>query len=109
MTITLGKIHKYLGITIDYSSTGKVKLYTVDYIGNMLYDISEVMKGYSETLAAHHLFYISQYSTKLSRTDAGLFRHFLLQLLYPPKRSLPDIQLAVSFFCIIVIEPDVDD
>ena len=32
MTITWGKIHKYLRVTIDYSSPGKVKFYMVDYI-----------------------------------------------------------------------------
>ena len=30
MTITRGKIRKYLGVTIEYSSTGKVKLSMVD-------------------------------------------------------------------------------
>ena len=32
MTITRGKIHKYLGITIDYSSTGKLIFSMVIYI-----------------------------------------------------------------------------
>ena len=35
-TIMLGKIHKYLGITIDYSFSGKVILFMVDCIGNMI-------------------------------------------------------------------------
>ena len=45
MTITRGKIHKYLGITIYYSLTGKVKFSMVDYIGNILDDIPEYIKG----------------------------------------------------------------
>ena len=36
MTITRGKIHKYLGMTIDYYSRDKVIFYTVDYIGKVL-------------------------------------------------------------------------
>ena len=36
MTITQGKIHKYLRMTIDYSYPGKVKLSMVDYSGNIL-------------------------------------------------------------------------
>ena len=30
MTITRGKVHKYLGMTIDYSSLGKVILSMID-------------------------------------------------------------------------------
>ena len=45
MTITRGKIHKYLGMTIDYSSPDKLMSYMVDYIVNMLDDIPEDMKG----------------------------------------------------------------
>ena len=37
MTITRGKIHKYPGMTIDYYPPGKVILYMVEYIGNMIY------------------------------------------------------------------------
>ena len=45
MTITRGKIHKYLGIAIYYSLTGKVKFSMVDYIVNILDDIPEYIKG----------------------------------------------------------------
>ena len=55
ITITRGKVHKYLGMTIDYSSPGKVIFSMVEYIGKMLYDIPEDMKGVSATLAAHQL------------------------------------------------------
>ena len=58
MTITRGKVHKYLGMAIDYSSPHKVILYMIDYIGKMLDDILEDMKGGSSTPASHHLFEI---------------------------------------------------
>ena len=45
MTITRGKIHKYLGMTIDYSSPGKVIFSMVDFIVNMLDDIPEYIRG----------------------------------------------------------------
>ena len=45
MTFTRGKMHKYLGITIDYSLPGKVIVSMIDYIGKMLEDITEDMKG----------------------------------------------------------------
>ena len=54
MTITRGKIHKYIGITIDYSFTGKVILSMVSYIGKILNYIPKDMRGGSATLDAHH-------------------------------------------------------
>ena len=36
MTITQGKVHKYLGMTIDYSSTGKIIFSMINYIGKFL-------------------------------------------------------------------------
>ena len=36
MNITQGKVHKYLEMTIDYSSPGKVILSMIDYIGKMI-------------------------------------------------------------------------
>ena len=44
MAIIRGKIHKYLGKNIDYSLPGKLILYIVDYIGNMLEDTPEDKK-----------------------------------------------------------------
>ena len=44
MTIAWGKIHKYFGMTIDYSSPVKLVFYMVDYIENMLYDTTEYIK-----------------------------------------------------------------
>ena len=66
MTITRGKVKKFLGITIDYSSSGKLIFSVIYYIGKMLYDIPEDMKGESSTPAAHNLFAIAEDSTKLS-------------------------------------------
>ena len=45
MTITRGKVHKYLGMTIDYSSSGKVIFSMIDYNGKILDNIPEDMRG----------------------------------------------------------------
>ena len=46
MNITRGKVHKYLRMTIDYYSPGKVIFSTIYYIGKILDNITEAMKGY---------------------------------------------------------------
>ena len=76
MTITRGKVHKYLGMNIDYSSPGMVIFSMIDYIGKMIDDITEAMKGESSTPAAHHLFEITEDAKKLPQADAHLFHHF---------------------------------
>ena len=87
MNITRGKIHKYLRMTIDYSSPGKLILSWLKYIGKMLNDILEYIKGESATPTTHQLFNIAEYETKLFITNVDLFRQFVEQLLYLPKRA----------------------
>ena len=97
MTITRGKVHKYLGMTIYYSSPGKLIFSMIEYNGKTIDDIPEDMRGESATYAAHHIFYIAEDATKLSQADAEPFHHFVAQTIYLSKMSRPDIQLAVSF------------
>ena len=82
-TITQGKIHKYLGMTIDYSSLVKLKLSIVDYIVMILNYIPENMRGGSSTLATYHIFDITEDSTKLPQTYSDLLYHSVAQLFYP--------------------------
>jgi hypothetical protein len=37
-TIHQGKIHEYLGMEVDYSVKGKVKISMIEYVENMLKD-----------------------------------------------------------------------
>ena len=85
MTITWGKVHKYLKMTINYSLPGKLLFSIVDYIGKMFNDIPEDMRGGSSTTAAHHFFGIVEEGTKLSQTNIDLFHNFVAQLLYQSK------------------------
>ena len=75
MTITQSKVHKYLGMKIDYSSPGKVILSMINYIGKILDNIPEDMKEESATTAAHHLFDIAEDASKLYQADADPFCH----------------------------------
>ena len=45
MIIAWGKVHKFLGMTINYSFPGKVIFSMVNYIENILDDIPKEMKG----------------------------------------------------------------
>ena len=59
MTTTRGKINKYLGMNIGYSSPGKLIFSMEDYIKNMLNGIPEDMKWEYTTPYTQHLFDIA--------------------------------------------------
>ena len=45
LTVARGKVHEYLGMTIDYSSVGKVQISMKDYIQNILNGLPADMVG----------------------------------------------------------------
>ena len=109
LTQTRGKIHEYLGMTIDFSLPGKVKFYMVDYIKLMLDDLPEEMSGTVPTPASAHLFEVNTSGEKLSEELGNFFHHNTAKLLFLCKRARPDIQTATAFLCTRVKSPDVDD
>jgi hypothetical protein len=55
ITITRVKVHDYLGVTLDYSEKGKVKIKMMDYVDKMLADLQAEMDGGAPSPAANHL------------------------------------------------------
>ena len=111
VTQTRGKVHDYLGMTIDYSKKGKVQVKMVDYVENMLKDLEEPeFQGEATTPAANHLFTVNEEDPELLNEEkAELFHHLVAKLLFLCKRARPDIQTAVAFLTTRVRAPDVDD
>jgi hypothetical protein len=68
LTVNRGKVHEYLGMTIDYSIPRKVQFIMNDYIENLLDDAPEGMTGDAATPAVHHLFDVNEEAEKLSRS-----------------------------------------
>ena len=107
---TTGKVHDYLGMTIDYSSAGKVVFRMEDYIDRMIDEcLAGLLKGNLASPAANHLFDINHDCEKLNSEEADKFHHFVAKLLYLAKQTQPDILLAVAFLCTRVKAPDQDD
>jgi Reverse transcriptase (RNA-dependent DNA polymerase)/Zinc knuckle len=111
LTVTRGKVHDYLGMTIDFSTPSKVKFTMVDYIKNMLDELPNDMDGEMATPAAAHLFEVNPNSSEmlLDATTADMFHHNVAKLLFLCKRARPDIQTSVAFLCTRVKAPDSDD
>ena len=109
LTIHRGKIHDYLGMTLDFSIDGKVQIRMEDYIRTMLAALPEDMAGMATTPAAEHLFKVNKTPTHLDEKDAMFFHHNVAKLLFLCKRARPDIQTAVAFLSTRVQHLDRDD
>ena len=110
LTITRGKTHDYLGMTLDYGIDGRVQIKMFDYIENMLKGLPTDMDGESATPAANHLFEVNEKDpVMLDKEQADMFHHNVAKLLFLCKRARPDIQTAVAFLCTRVKGPDSDD
>ena len=108
-----GKVHDYLGMTLDYSEPGKVKIYMKDYAKKMLEEFkfkSEVdgLKHVS-TPAAEHLFIINDKSGKVGNDKKEELHTTVAKALFLCKRARPDLQPTVPFLCTRVKAPDEDD
>ena len=90
-----GEVHPYLGMTLDFSKVGKVKVTMEGYVTNMLdeYEID----GTAKTPATSKLYEIDESSEKLSKENAEKFHSRTAKLLYLAKRVRPDILCAVNF------------
>ena len=98
MTIHCGKVHKYLGMKIDYSMLGKVSFSMLDYINKMIGKCPNRMVHRTvQTPASAHLFEVNKSCKKLGPEEAVIYHHLTAKLLYLCWRTCPDLQLAVAF------------
>ena len=109
LTKTRGKLHDYLGMTIDFSTPGKVCFNMADYVKGVLDELPPDMDGEAATPAANHLFEVNPVPELLDDKTADMFHHNVAKLLFLCKRAQPDIQTAVAFLCTRVKSPDMDD
>ena len=109
LTQSRGKVHEYLGMTIDFSIPGKVMFTMIDYIKNMLDELPDDMAGTAPTPAASYLFEVNESAEKLAEQIGIMYYHNAAKLLFLCKRARPDVQTAVAFLSTRVKSPDVDD
>jgi hypothetical protein len=110
LTVTYGKTHDYLGMTLDYSISGKVIVDMQQYVNGLLENVPDDMAdGISATPAASYLYDISNNSESLDATSAEKFHTLTAKLLFLSKRTRPHLQQAVGFLTTRVKNPNVDD
>jgi hypothetical protein len=89
MTVSRGKIHKYLGMTLDYTVHGRVKVTMFEYVDEILtaFDKAEPKGGGTKTSAApDSLFKVDESCEKLAQNKAVEFHNLVAKTLYATKR-----------------------
>ena len=91
LTVTRGKVQKYLGMIIDLSKKGKIKFTLYDYISDMLKELLvDTNKGEAEKPAGDHLLTINKGNTEnMSKYDTIKFHHVTSKMLLLDNRDRP--------------------
>jgi hypothetical protein len=110
--VSRGKTHKYLGITLDYTVHGQVKITMFDYIDEILtaFNKAEPKGGGNNTSAApESLFKVDESCEKIKQDKAVEFQNLVAKTLYSTKRARPDTCTAITFLTTRVLARDKDD
>ena len=100
------RVLNYLGMTFDFTATGKVKITMEGYIGELLKGCED-LKGTAPTPAKAELFQVKPESSDplIDNKQREKFHSITAQLRYLSKRVRPDILTAVAFLTKRVTKP----
>ena len=122
MKVARGKVHTYLGMRLDFTTDGVVKVSMIDYIDDVIKEwkgiTSKLDDGFDRvvskrrriaTAAPDDLFKVKEDQVKLGTIRAKYFHKIVAMMLYVTKRARPDTALAIAFLTTRVRGPDEDD
>jgi len=111
LTAQRGFIHEYLGMTLDFSDDGKVKIIMDDYLEKLFESMPDdgSYEGTAPSPAASNLFDVRDTAPLLDESEADFFHSTVARLLFLGMRARPDIMTAISFLTTRVSAPTVDD
>ena len=100
MAVSRGKVHKYLGMTLDYTVRGQFQITIIDFLDKVLtvFYKAEPKGGGTKTSAApENLFKVDKDCEKLPQSNTVQFHNLVAKTLYATKRDRPDTCTAVAF------------
>jgi hypothetical protein len=106
MTVSRGKIHKYLGMTLDYTVRGQVKITMFDYANKILTAFGNAEPKGGGTKTSEPSYSVDESCAKLAQNKAVEFYNLVANILYATKRSRPDTCTTITFLTARVREPD---
>jgi hypothetical protein len=110
VTTTCGNIHDYLGMTFDFSETGKVKIDMINYMEAMVDDFSAKFKpnDIATSKAAEDLFSAGEFNA-IDAQRSEEYHTFVAKGLFACKRARPDIHPTIAVLCTRVKKPNKDN
>jgi hypothetical protein len=121
MKVAQGKVHKYLGMMLDFARSKIVKVTMLEYVDEIIgsWDeaCSELNDGYKTvswrkriaTAAPNDLFKVDEDAMKLDQARAKAFHNIMAKGIYVAKKARPDISLSIAFLTTRVKGPDIGD
>ena len=112
MKLCRGKVHDYLGMNLDYTIKGEVKITMIPYIKEIIKDFREYDPSQDKkanTPASEFLFKVDNESRMVDDSIAKLIHTFVAKALFATKISRSDIHTAVAFLTTCVRVPNEDD
>jgi hypothetical protein len=116
-----GKVHKYVGVSLDFSHKGQCRVTMYDYLDGILLAFDAAVKKHGDgftpvtrqgfkTPAPNNLFVVNEdCCEKLSEAVSADFHTIVAKTLYVTKRARPDTCLAIAFLTTRVRAPDTND
>jgi hypothetical protein len=111
MTVNRGKKHRYIGMDMDYSRPGVLKILMTKHINKIMEDFQELITKTSLTTHTENLFQVrcAEEAEYLNEELAQAFHLAVALLLFVSSRAQRDIQTSVAFLTTRVKKPDTDD
>jgi hypothetical protein len=99
MVVIRGKINTYLGMTLDYTVRGQVKISMFDYVNEIIaaFDKAEPKGGGTNTSAVpDSILKLDESCEKLKQDNAVEFHNLVVNNLYATKRARPDTCTSIA-------------
>jgi hypothetical protein len=112
MTVSRGKIHTYLGVTLDFIITGQVRISMFDYVEEILTAFDKVEPkgtGTKASAAPTNLFKVDKDCKKLPPNKVVEFHSLVARTLCATKRDRPDTCTSVVLLTTRVRTPNKDN
>ena len=100
MTVSRGKKHKYLGMDLDFTTKGEVKVTMADYSKEFIKIFDKVVPlelGTKSIAAASNSFQVDEDIKKLSPRKAEAFHSLVTKHLFATKIARPKTGLSILF------------
>ena len=106
-----GKVHDYLGMTLNFSEKGKVIIDVTDYAKSMLqtFSIKFTDQDKVDYPSKEDLLEVDQDSPELDKTRHDEYRSTVAKALFMGKRARPDLAFTISFLCTRTRNPTEQD